>query len=124
MKTSTLILVLLSVTLSACAQVLFKLGVSEVMTRGGTANNAPLTRALAFLLSPGVIGGLTLYGIGTVLWLFVLSGTELSQAYPFVGLGFILTALMGYIFFQDALNGTRIIGTLLVVAGIVLVAHS
>lgn len=124
MRRGTLVLILLSVTLSACAQVLFKLGVSGVMARGGMTGASRLSQMLAFLLSPGVIGGLTLYGIGTVLWLVVLSGTELSQAYPFVGLGFILTALFGYLFFQDTLNSTRLIGTLLVVAGIVLVAHS
>jgi multidrug transporter EmrE-like cation transporter len=124
MRSGTLALILLSVTLSACAQVLFKLGVSGVMARGAEASASMLALMLAFLLSPGVIGGLTLYGIGTLLWLGVLSRTELSQAYPFVGLGFILTALFGYLFFQDTLNGTRIIGTLLVTAGIVLVARS
>lgn len=124
MKSGTLALILLSVTLSACAQVLFKLGVSSVMVREATVSTSMFGRMLAFLLSPGVIGGLALYGIGTVLWLGVLTRTELSQAYPFVGLGFILTALFGYLFFQDTLNGARIIGTLLVTAGIVLVARS
>ena len=124
MRGGTLALILLSVTLSACAQVLFKLGVSSVMARGGLAGSSVATRMLAFLQSPGVIGGLGLYGIGTLLWLAVLARTQLSQAYPFVGLGFVLTAGFGYLFFHDTLNASRIAGTLLVTAGIVLVARS
>ena len=124
MKGGTLALILLSVTLSACAQVLFKLGVSSVIARGGLAGGSAIARMLGFLQSPGVLGGLGLYGIGTLLWLAVLARTQLSQAYPFVGLGFVLTAVFGYLFFQDTLNAARIAGTLLVTAGIVLVARS
>src|SRR5689334_5495967 len=53
MRSGTLALILLSVTLSACAQVLFKLGVSSVMARGAMTSASMLARMLAFLLSPG-----------------------------------------------------------------------
>lgn len=123
MRTGTLVLILISVTLSACAQVMFKLGVSSVLAEGARAEVSAVPRMLAFLLSPGVLAGLALYGIGTVLWLGVLSRTELSQAYPFVGLGFVLTALFGRVFFGDTLSASRLLGTMLVIGGVVLVAR-
>lgn len=122
MAPSTLALILVSVTLSAFAQIAFKLGVTTVRD-GAPATSAPAT-LLGYLLSPGVIAGLALYGVGTLLWLGVLSRVEVSQAYPFVGLGFVLTAVLGAVLFGDALSAPRIAGTLLVVLGIVLIAGS
>lgn len=119
MSRATLLLILVSVSLSALAQVLFKLGVG-----GGAAGGSPFAAALAMLLRPTVIGGLALYGVGTVLWLFVLGRTELSQAYPFVAIGFVLTALLGRLIFGDALGPMRIAGIAFVVLGVLLVARS
>lgn len=124
MTTHTLALILASVALSACAQVLFKLGVSSPAPLGGTPGGPPgAGAAVSVLLRPGVLGGLALYGIGTVLWLGALARTELSQAYPFVGLGFVLTAALGHALFGEALGPGRLAGTALVVAGVFLVAR-
>ncbi len=123
MTGGTLALILVSVTLSACAQVLFKLGVAPVP--GQAAGSPSLIGAvIATLLRPGVLGGLALYGIGTVIWLRALAQTELSQAYPFVGLGFVMTAALGYLVFNEALGPSRLVGIALVIAGVVLVGRS
>jgi multidrug transporter EmrE-like cation transporter len=53
----------------------------------------------------------------------VLARTELSQAYPFVGLGIVLTSLFGYLLFNDTLSPTRLMGTAVVMAGVILVAR-
>jgi drug/metabolite transporter (DMT)-like permease len=117
-------LILLSISMSAIAQVLFKFGMSSVAVKQALAGGSPMQAAVAVFLSVGVLGGLSLYGIGTVLWLGVLSRTEVSQAYPFVGLGFVLTALIGYFLFGDALGPLRIAGIALVMAGIFLISRS
>ncbi len=117
-------LILVSVSMSAVAQVLFKFGMSSAAVRAAIAKGQGVDVLLAVGLSPGVLGGLALYGLGTVLWLAVLSRTEVSQAYPFVGLGFVFTALIGYWFFGDALGPARLGGIALVMAGIALVARS
>ncbi len=117
-------LILLSISLSAIAQVLFKFGMSSIAVKQALAGGSPVQAAVAVFLSAGVLGGLSLYGIGTVLWLGVLSRTEVSQAYPFVGLGFVLTALIGYFLFGDALSPLRVAGITLVIAGILLISRS
>ncbi len=122
MTAGTLALILVSVTLSACAQVLFKFGVAPVP--GPVVNLSLIGGVISTLLRPGVLGGLALYGIGTVVWLRALAQTELSQAYPFVGLGFVMTAALGYLVFDEALGPTRLIGIALVIAGVVLVGRS
>lgn len=124
MQGIVLALALASIALSAVAQVLLKLGMTDGDVRGAIASGSPIGIVQAVLLSPGVVGGLVLYGLGTVLWLAVLARAELSQAYPFVGLSFVLTAAMGYFLFADALTLGRIAGIALIVAGVVLVGRS
>jgi drug/metabolite transporter (DMT)-like permease len=124
MPIAVLGLILLSVTMSAVAQVLFKTGMSNASVKQAIASGSAVDIALAVGLSPGILGGLSLYGVGTILWLGVLSRTEVSQAYPFVGLGFVFTALVGYWLFGDTLGPARIGGIVLVMAGIALIARS
>lgn len=112
MTAATLALILVSVTLSALAQISFKFGVDAA---GG--------RLLDALLTPGVLVGLALYGLGTLLWLSALGRVEVSQAYPFVGLGFVLTAALGGMLFGDAVTAQRLLGMVLVGGGIVLIAR-
>ncbi len=118
-----LLLILASVGLGAVAQVLMKLGMIAGPMREALATGAPVPIVVAVLTSPGVMGGLALYGIATVLWLGVLSRVELSQAYPFVGLSFVLAAVLGYFVFADAVSATRVAGIALIVAGVVLVGR-
>ena len=122
MTTSTLGLLLLSVTLSAAAQILFKIGMTSQAKQVGLDQS--VWSLFAALLLPGVFGGLLLYGVGTVVWLAVLSRVEVSQAYPFVGLGFALTALLGYAVFGDSLSILRTCGIVMIVGGVILVARS
>jgi multidrug transporter EmrE-like cation transporter len=119
----TLILILVSVSLSALAQIAFKLGVTGRRS-AGVVDGSMVERLLHAVLTPGVLTGLALYGFGTLLWLTALGRVEVSQAYPFVGLGFVLTALLGYAFFGDALSPQRIAGILVVIGGVALVAQS
>jgi drug/metabolite transporter (DMT)-like permease len=119
----TLAIILVSVSLSALAQISFKLGVtgawSHPVAAGGMAGEL-----VNSILTPGVIVGLGLYGCGTLLWLTALARVDVSQAYPFVGLGFVLTAVLGYVIFGEPLTPQRIAGILVVMGGVWLVAHS
>ena len=115
------LLVLASVSLSAVAQFALKLGANSA--RAGRASGVG-HEAVGLIQSPMVLLGLGLYGLGAMLWLFVLGRAPLSLAYPFVGLGFILTMLIGSVFLHENVGMTRILGTLLIAGGCALVARS
>ena len=124
MRGLILVLALASVSMSAVAQVLFKYGMSAPSMRAALADGSSWVVARTVALSPGVMGGLGMYGLGTVLWLGVLSRAELSQAYPFVGLSFVLTAVFGAVLFHDTLSPSRLAGIAAIVAGVWLVGRS
>ncbi|MSP68551.1 MAG: hypothetical protein EXQ96_10810, partial [Alphaproteobacteria bacterium] len=78
----------------------------------------------AVACSPLVFTGLALYGFAAGFWLFVLARIDVSVAYPFVGIGFLLTMAFGALFLGESINATRLVGTLLVAGGVYLVAQS
>lgn len=115
------LLILASVSLSAIAQLALKIGAdranqSQALGVGGEVGG--------FLQSPMIYVGLGLYGLGALLWLFVLARAPLSLAYPFVGLGFVLTMLAGTLCLNEELSAMRIVGTLFIALGCVLVART
>jgi len=117
-------LILASVSLSALAQLVLKLGMSGGRVQRALAGDS-LIGSLATVATDGrVLLGLFLYGVGAILWLWVLARTDLSFAYPFVGLGFILTMVFGFAFLAEPIGLARLSGTLLIVAGVVLVSRS
>ncbi len=115
------LLILASVSLSALAQLALKIGTSSA----AAARSAGLGGEMGGLMqSPMIFVGLGLYGFGALLWLFVLGRAPLSLAYPFVGIGFILTMLAGIFYLHEGVSFSRVAGTLMIAAGCVLVARS
>ncbi len=120
-----LALIVVAVGLSALAQVALKHGmagqpVQAALSGGGGA----VAVVLAIATSPGVVIGLAMYGLSAVLWLFVLARVDLSVAYAFVALGFLLVMALGVLVFGEPLSARKVLGTLLVAGGIWLVATS
>jgi len=117
-----LALIFISVTISAVAQTTLKHGMSSPTVQQGLASNW-LDAASSAGANVYVWLGLILYALGAVLWLGVLAKVDVSVAYPFVGFGFLLTALFGVFILGESFSIIRFVGTCLVVLGIVLVTQ-
>ncbi|AKO96095.1 MAG: hypothetical protein RID15_10830 [Marinovum algicola] len=112
-------LIFASVALSALGQTCFKTGVGRV----SFAETAGLVqKSLSLLLSPWVLGGLAFYGVGTVLWLFALRRIDLSLAYPFVAMSFVMVAASGVLVLGETLSLTRVLGMALIISGLLVMA--
>ena len=116
-------LILLTVTLSACAQLALKLGVAK--QRMEDALQGSIIDALfAAVTSPLIWTGLLIYALSVAMWLWVLSKVDLSVAYPFVGVSFLITMAFGALLLDESVTPMRIIGTLLITGGCILVGKS
>jgi multidrug transporter EmrE-like cation transporter len=113
-----------AVVLSATAQILLKAGVSTEGVQAALATGSKLGKAAALASSPLVFVGLVVYGLSAALWLLVLARVDVTYAYPFVGLGFLLTMMFGVWFLGETLTPLRLIGTCLVALGVVLIAQT
>ncbi len=72
--------------------------------------------------NPAIWAALVLYGIATALWVFILRTTPLSLAYPFVALGFIILPILSWWLFEEKLDWSLGIGTILIVCGMLVIA--
>ncbi|MEM8987207.1 MAG: EamA family transporter [Pseudomonadota bacterium] len=124
MPAMTLFVILASVAMSACAQLALKVGMSAPKTGYAAKGDSLVHVAFAALASPLVWLGLVIYGLSVLLWLWVLSKTELSLAYPFVGLSFIMTLAFGAFLLGENVTLMRVLGAGLIVCGCVLVGRS
>jgi drug/metabolite transporter (DMT)-like permease len=119
-----IVLILASVILSSIAQLVLKLGMSSLGVQEALASNMWSDIVMAVVAGGLIPLGIALYGVGAVLWLWILSRTDLSFAYPFVGVAFILTMLFGLVFLGEPVGIERIAGTFLIVCGVTLVSRS
>ena len=123
MTPTQVLLILASVGLSAVAQVLLKLGATGMRAGAVTGETSLVLDYQAMLSSPMTLAGLAAYGASALLWLKVLSLVPLSQAYPFVALGFVLTTAAGIFVLGEPLVFTRLFGTALILSGVLLVGY-
>jgi multidrug transporter EmrE-like cation transporter len=115
-------MILISVGCSAVAQIALKHGMSISPVQAKLADGGMASVALAVAASPTVWLGLFLYGFSAAVWLFVLARLDVSVAYAFVALGFLLTTTLGCLLLNEPLTWRKLCGTVLVMLGIWLVA--
>ena len=124
MDVRTGLLILASVTLSAVAQIALKYGMSSPRVTAALADGYHWITAASIATTPAVVGGLALYLFGALLWLLILAQIDVTQAYPFVGLGFLITMALGILLLGESVSSARIAGTVLVATGVFFVARS
>jgi drug/metabolite transporter (DMT)-like permease len=98
--------------LLAAGQLLFKKVGLELRAESGTG-------IWRLLLSPALYAALALYGVATLLWIWILSRVPLSRAYPYVALGVVLVPLASLLIFGERVRPIFWFGTVLIVAGII-----
>jgi multidrug transporter EmrE-like cation transporter len=79
-------------------------------------------RALALAGNGWFLAAIALYAGLSVLWVWVLTFTPLSRAYPFVAIAFALTPLVGALVFGEPLSLRLLVGIAVVAVGLVLIA--
>jgi drug/metabolite transporter (DMT)-like permease len=123
-KTSlAIIYILVSVLLGAIGQILLKRGMSSM---------GPVTLELSRLhtvllrmaTNPYVVIGLLIYVGGTVFWLSALSRVDLSYAYPFASMSYIVMLAASWILFRENITPIRLLGTVIVGLGVFLISRS
>ena len=114
--------IILSIVLTALAQIALKAGMASPVVQRSLAAPRLMTFVDVFL-NPMVFLGLVIYFSSAVIWLLVLSKIDVSTAYPFVALGIVLTAILGRVVFGEPFTVVKIIAILLIVSGVAILAR-
>lgn len=74
------------------------------------------------LLNPWVLSGVVATFCAGISWMMAMARFEISYAFPFVSLNYIIVLAAGYLLFGESFSAMKLVGTALVVAGLVVVA--
>ncbi|WP_028601890.1 EamA family transporter [Ottowia thiooxydans] len=67
-----------------------------------------------------LITALALYGVTTLVWIWVLRHAPLHIAYPFMGLAFLIVPVLGWMMLDEAITWQTLAGGALILAGVTL----
>jgi len=120
---NTLPLIFIAVIINVAAQLLLKAGMDKLgYFNISWANVIPV--AFKLMGNLFIIGGFSCYIFSAIIWLIVLSRTEVSVAYPLISIGYILNAIAAYYLFGEALTFMRIAGIVVIMIGVYLIART
>ena len=117
-------IIILSVLCSSVAQIALKKGMiqCDCSFAPQLSNIVPLVSSL--VLNPFIVAGVFLHVMALFTWLYVLKHVDVSYAYPFISMGFVIVLLLSYFLFNEAINLNRIAGVASIIFGIILVGKS
>ncbi|MEZ5775994.1 MAG: EamA family transporter [Hyphomicrobiaceae bacterium] len=116
-------LILFTVLTNAAAQIMLKQGMLGIGAFDLQAASLPQT-VLRIALDPWVFLGLATFVISMCSHLVVLSRVELSYAYPFLSLAYVVVAVYAYLVFREDVSTLRIAGIGLICLGTILISRS
>lgn len=110
----TYIFLAINIIFLAIGQILWKLGMSKM-------NGFNI---VSIILNPYIIIGAIIYGLATLLWLYILSKEELSLVYPLQSITYVLGTILAIFIFRENVSLLRWIGIVTIIVGATLVARS
>lgn len=116
-----IILILSSVLLNCSAQLLIRKG---MLVAGDMSIIAMAHNVCTLVTNVWLWLAMLCYGVSILLWMSVLSKVEVSFAYPFLSIGYVISAVVGFFFFGENLSPIRIAGIIVICLGVVLISRS
>jgi drug/metabolite transporter (DMT)-like permease len=113
MPLSSILLTVLCVLMIAAGQLLFKAAAAQWSPDGWS------WAALASFLSPVMLLALAVYGIATLLWVYVLRTVPLASAYAIFALAFLIVPLLAHFVLGEPLEAKTLVGGAIIVVGVV-----
>ena len=116
-------LILISVFLGSIGQVLIKIGADKINKAGSFFSSVQsiFTDIFNLVKVPELVFGVIFFGASFLLWVKVLTKSELSYAYPMVSLGYIIVALFSFFLFKETITFNKIAGILLIISGAIFI---
>ena len=104
-----------SIFFAAAGHMLIKWGV-VYMTAHSVGRRVDLVSSASLPL----VLGLSIYLMGTVLWMFTVSRKEISYLYPLTSLTYVLVVAGGALVFHEPISALHWVGLMVIVAGVAL----
>lgn len=111
-----------TIALTVYGQIALKIQVSQAGPLPD-ASGDKLLFVLRLLLNPWVISAFAAAFLASVSWMGAMSKFQLSHAYPFMSLNFVIVLLLGAWLFNEPLSMMRVAGVALICLGTIVAAQ-
>lgn len=112
------LLILLSTFLGSIGQVALKIGANRIDNLSFTYETV-LLDVLRIIRTPEIILGLLFFGSSFLLWVKILTKSDLGYAYPLVSIGYINVVILSYFLFNEPITSSKFIGIILILLGVI-----
>lgn len=119
---SVIFLILVLVTIASFGQIYMKRGLKN--TGGIELKELLSKKLLSTVFERNLLTGVILYLFATMLWFVVLSRADLSYAYPMIAIGYVVTAFLAKMYFNESITMIRWFGILLILTGVFFISKS
>lgn len=119
-----ILLVLLAEVCTGIGQICFKKSVNNL---GGNSSRASHTKPFFFrklFVKPMLWAGIVSMALGLIFWISALSLGDLSIVYPLGSIQYVFVLFASHFFLGETISRTKLIGTALVILGIVFITLS
>ena len=111
----TYLLAIVCVIGIAAGQILFKMSSSSLSKSGSWFDMQTLTV---------LFSAFALYGLTTILWVYVLQRADLGKIYPLMALAFVIVPIGSHFVFGERFQAQYFIGITLIITGIIVAVKS
>lgn len=119
---SAVLFIILAVTINVIGQLIIKTGLNRI---GAVDFSEGVIQAYQkILLSPYVLAGSVTYAFSILFWLYALSKVDLSYAFPFLALSYVLILIASWLFLGEQVTLLRVVGVCVICVGVFLVYRS
>ena len=97
------------------------------MGRSGSMPEGGIDKVLFLLqqfFNPWIISGLFAAFLASLAWMAAMTRFELNYAYPFMSLAFVIVMLFSVLFLNESLTLQNVLGTIMVVSGLIVIARA
>ena len=112
----------LTIALTVFGQIAIKMQVAQAGALPETGGDK-LAFLIRLLLNPWIIAAFAAAFLASISWMGAMTKFELSHAYPFMALNFVIVLLLSAWLFNEPLSVTRMIGVALICIGTVVAAQ-
>lgn len=121
--TKSILLILLSIGIAVGGQILLKIGMNKIGAISLNSLSSVGHLFVSIFKSPLVLVGLFCYVISAAIWLVVLSAVDLSFAYPFIGLTYVLILIVSKFVLKEDVNPIRWAGAAIITIGVIVISR-
>lgn len=89
----------------------------QLLLKSGALKNS---NGLFFFLEPKLIGGLSLYFLSALFYIFALKKIPLSVAFPSVSISYVVVAYLAHLIWNEPFGINQIVALTLIISGIII----